>query len=212
LSSEVSVSCLRCIIVQSKAADKLPEPACLANGKSTLASGCRGFTLIEIMVVMVIVAILAGTVSLVVGDNQQRHELENEARRLAALLDLTQHEAVFQNIEIGFQLDQQGYAFRVLDEAKLSWASLPQDFLKNRNFPDWMIVDLNDRVYELQLGENEDEAAADNFAPQVLFFSSGESTPFLITLSYTGADDFQYLIRSDGLNGVVLEEPGPSDD
>lgn len=212
MTRKASANYLHCFAVQSKAVDRLPQCVCLATGKAILANSSRGFTLIEIMVVMVIVAVLAGTVSLVIGDNQQRHELENEARRLVALLDLTQDEAVFQNIEIGLQLDQQGYSFRALDEAKLSWISLPQDFLKNRTFPDWMTIDLQDSGNVIQPGDNEGEAVADAFSPQVLFFSSGESTPFLITLGYTGGDNFQYLIRSDGLNGVTLEEPGASDD
>ncbi|MEN9418239.1 MAG: ral secretion pathway protein GspH [Pseudomonadota bacterium] len=52
----------------------------------------RGFTLIELMVVVALVALTAGLVSLAVRDPQAR-QLEQEAARLAALLESARAEA-----------------------------------------------------------------------------------------------------------------------
>ena len=164
-----------------------------------------GFTLIEIMIVMVIVALLAGAAAMVVGSNQQQRMLENEARRLAALMSLTQDEAVFQNIEIGLRIDEEGYTFRGLEEASLSWTTLPQDFLKNRQFPTWVEAEFSGHVEEIEVKKPEEDEA--DFFPQILFFSSGESTPFELTLRHEADQQIRYNILSDGLNGVILEEP-----
>lgn len=166
-------------------------------------SSNRGFTLIEIMVVMVIIALLAGATTLVIGDNQQRRMLENEARRLVAIIGLTQDEAIFQNVEIGLRLEEEGYSFRGLDEASLSWIDLPQDFLKAREFPDWIELDLKGVSKEIELKKPDEDKAS--FYPQIMFFSTGESTPFEVTLRHKTDRDIKFTLITDGLNGVKLE-------
>jgi general secretion pathway protein H len=173
---------------------------------SVLVARQQGFTLIEIMIVMVIVAMLAGAATLVIGNNQQRRQLENEARKLVAIMGLTQDEAIYQNIEIGLRIDPEGYSFRGLDEASLSWIALPQDFLKNREFPSWVKLDLSGVDSEIEIKKPDEERAG--FYPQIIFFSSGESTPFQLTLQHEADKQLQYTIQSDGLNGIGLKAPG----
>lgn len=166
----------------------------------------RGFTLIEIMVVMVIVAVLAGAAAMVVGSNQQQRMLENEARKLVALITLTGDEAIYQNMAIGMRIDQQGYEFRGLDEATVSWMTLTEDFLKKRQFPSWVEVEFSGIGEEIEIKQQEEDEAT--FYPQILFFPSGESTPFELALRHVAEQEINYRIRSDGINGVILQKPG----
>lgn len=71
----------------------------------------RGFTLIEVMVVIVIIAILVTMVSLSMRGDRAGEQIEEEARRLTALLNLLREEAVIRNRDLGFALTPEGYQF-----------------------------------------------------------------------------------------------------
>ena len=165
-----------------------------------------GFTLIEILVVMVLVALLASVVAFSVGQGNQRRELINEAKRLHGVLRLAADEAIYQNLEIGVVIDEEGYEFLGYDEDKEIWVSLPQPFLKARTFPDWMWLELNRdyEVRELPVDEESDEKTA---VPEFVLLSSGESTPFRLRMGVEGDDDYSVTISSDGINEILYEEP-----
>ena len=71
----------------------------------------RGFTLIEVMVVIVIIAILVTMVSLSMRGDRAGEQIEEEGRRLAALLNLLREEAVMRDRDLGFALTPEGYHF-----------------------------------------------------------------------------------------------------
>lgn len=79
----------------------------------------QGFTLIEIMVVVTIIGVMTGIIAInVVGKDPQK-ELNKEAMRFKALIELAQEEALFSQQEIGVIVTEQGYRFA-------RW-SVPQD-------------------------------------------------------------------------------------
>ena len=98
----------------------------------TSAPGIRntqGFTLLEILVVLVIVAVLAGLLVFTYRDNPQQR-VRREAAALAAVLNLAADEAVMQNIELGLVIDDEGYRFVYFDNdghAHAPWDALRLD-------------------------------------------------------------------------------------
>ena len=76
----------------------------------------RGFTLIEVMVVLVIIDILVTAVSLSLKGDRAGEALDEEAQRLSALLNLAREEAVMRDSDIGLALAQDGYLFAQRDE------------------------------------------------------------------------------------------------
>ena len=72
----------------------------------------RGFTLLEIMVVMVIVAVLAAIVTpnLFAGKSRGK-DLEREAAMLTARLRVAQDDAMFYGNEYGLVFSENGYRF-----------------------------------------------------------------------------------------------------
>lgn len=201
----------------------------------------RGFTLIEIMVVMVIVGVMVGMISLVASGNRDKRELENEARRLIAVLQMAADEAVMQNVEIGLELTEDGYSFRGFDEKNRQWIEMPQRFLMPSLFPPSIKVntdalgpgfelrkkdpressmfrdfgdddDKKDSKGEVPDGEKgksdkEKDEEKTPFRPQILMLSSGETTPFSVTLASLSTPGIAYKVVSDGVNPMTLEEP-----
>ena len=75
-----------------------------------LAYGMRnkaGFTLLELLVVLVIVGITVGLVSFNMVPNE-RQVLQSEAQRIALLLQLARDEAIVRNRLIAFEIEPDG--------------------------------------------------------------------------------------------------------
>lgn len=86
------------------------------NAASPRASaGCaaaRGYTLIEVMVVVAIVSMTIGLVAVKLGPDE-RSALEDEARRLAMLLQHARNEALILGTVLAWTPDADGYRIRV---------------------------------------------------------------------------------------------------
>lgn len=134
----------------------------------------HGFTLIEILVVVVIVGVLALALTLAVAGNAER-QLANEAERFRALLAHACGQAELSGREIGAVLDANGYAFRRLDGE--GWHELGEGELRTRRWPNALRLELSRAGRPLEL------ATAERTAPQLVCFSSGELTPFTLTLA-----------------------------
>lgn len=165
-----------------------------------------GFTLIEILVVMLLITVLASVVAFSVGEGNQRRELINEAKRLHGVLRMAADEAVYQNLEIGVVINEEGYEFLGYDEDKEIWGSLPQPFLKSHFFPDWVWLELN-RDYEVRELPVNEESRDKSPVPEFVLLSSGESTPFRLRMGVEGDNEYSVTIFSDGINGIQYEEP-----
>ena len=160
----------------------------------------RGFTLLEIMVVMVLIGILSSLAVLSIGGGP-RDRLAEEGRRLAALVELHQQEAILTGELRGIQFDQQSYAILGLDEQG-SWRSLDATSnLVHHALPEDIVLGLwvEDRPVRLEKTD----------FPQVLLLNSGEATEFVAVFSL--ADDPSldaplYRVASDAMGRLTLQE------
>src|SRR5690606_25242751 len=88
-------------------------------------SGQRGFTLLEIMVVMVMVAVLAAIVTPNLFAAKSRgKDLEREASMLAARLRAAQDDAMLYGIEYGLVFSADGYRFVRWDATEYRFVAL----------------------------------------------------------------------------------------
>ncbi len=169
----------------------------------------HGFTLIELMVVLVIVAAMAGLLVIGGGDSAAR-KLQREAQGLATLFNLAADEAVMQGDELGLFIDDDGYRFLMLDQESGSWQEIEQRPLQRREFERGYRVELEldgerlDPVLRERLQQLA-RRGGDQSAPLLLLLSSGEVTPFRLTLHRDGVDR-GIALRSDGLNPVSVGE------
>lgn len=108
--------------------------------RSPTATGkFRGFTLIEILIVMVIMGLMVGLVSTILRPDD-RALLRIESERLAQLLDLTATESRLSGRVMAWTADGPGYRFwRMTEEA--GWMEIrDNDLLRARKLPPNMII------------------------------------------------------------------------
>jgi len=152
----------------------------------------RGFTLIEVMVVMVIIGIVLGMVSLNAIPSP-RQNLEAEAQRLALLLQLARDEAIVRNRLVAFEGDAQQYRFIVRNDAV--WEPLTKDdLLRERPFKSAPV--------QLLLDPPVAGSGGSGSALRITFGREPVDKPFVLTLA-NGGD--QVAIHADGIGHFVVK-------
>ena len=171
----------------------------------------RGFTLIEVLVVLVIMAARAGLLVIGFKDGPEQR-LRRAADNLAGLLNAAADEAVLRGMEYGLAIDEEGYRFVYFDIEKKQWLAAADKALAAHVFPDPLSVTIS--LDGEQLGEQALERIralsargdSESLRPVLLLLSSGEVTPFTLTLGYD--DGFRVVLSGDGLNPVVVAQRG----
>ena len=169
------------------------------------ASRTGGFTLIEMMVVVIIIGVLASLAILSLGSTGRDGQLETERDRLVALIDYVRERAALQTVEYGLRCQQDGYQFVEYDSRKNLWVTDELDeTLRARPLPPGLELSLavEDRPIVLptraQAAKKRDDAG---LTPQVMLFSSGEVSRFELTLARPAAQ--RHVVVSAGADAKV---------
>jgi general secretion pathway protein H len=143
------------------------------TGRPVTAAG--GFTLLELLVVLVIVGIVLGLATLTLPRSDPADRLAEESRRVAVLVELARDEAILRGREMGLRLQDRQLEFMILDDT--DWIMIENDTLRPR--------DLDEDVRAELLVEGAPAAGdpARRDIPQVWLASSGEMTPFTLVLT-----------------------------
>jgi len=173
-----------------------------------------GFTLIEILVVVVIIAVLSSLVLLSIGVVRDDRDVDTELRRMASLIELVSDEAVLQGRDFGIEFLVAGYRFVELDPLLGRWNEVVgDDLLRPRRLPDNMELEVTIEGHRVRLAreattaekvdksdkdESQGTGLSKNYAPHALLLSSGDLTPFELNL----------IRRSDDLSRKLRILPG----
>ena len=147
----------------------------------------RGFTLIEIVVVVVIISIVIGMTTISIGDPQAKR-IKQSSTRVATLLQLAKEQAIFNSQDYALSVWESGYAFYTLSET--GWNIIADDrIFRTRDLPEGLefFLYLDDLKVIL---EREDKKK-----PQIFITSDGEISPF--KLEITDHRDWLYQITFD---------------
>ena len=161
----------------------------------------RGFTLLELLVVITIIGIFAGVTTLSFGAADHRR-LRAEADRLKLAFNQAVDASLMQQITIGWFYDQQqqSYDFKSF-EIENGWSKLGQSLFLPHSIQGSakLIIDEFDSDFALFTEENETEDTPAK--PTIAFLTSGEYTPF--TVSVTNRMDTSFTLSGDGYSAVA---------
>jgi general secretion pathway protein H len=148
-----------------------------------------GFTLVELLVVIVIAGILLGTVAINAMPSQHQ-TLQREAQRIALLLQLARDEAIVRNRPLALEVEADRYRFLVRDDSQ--WRVITDDdLLRERNFK------------RPPLAFTLDPPVAQPAYPlRIVFGRAPVDKPFVLTL-LAGSD--KVAIRADGIGHYAVE-------
>lgn len=173
-----------------------------------------GFTLIEILIVVVIIAVVAAGIMLSVNLTGRDRDLQREGDRLLTLINYAREQAELQTREYGLQFTDDGYQFLVYDQQRGVWGDVAEDdALDPRKLPGGLDVKLRVEARDVVLGHpdnSKDKASLDDKSskdrtPQVMIFSDGDLSSFAARLERDNGLRSITVTQDD--SGAVIEQP-----
>jgi general secretion pathway protein H len=174
-----------------------------------------GFTLLEILVVVLIIGIVSAGILLSLNFAGKDTALETESQRLLSLVKYARDQAELQTRNYGILFSQNGYEFVVYDVRQGTWRPVYEDdALRARTLPSGLdfklVVDardivLHDRMPSAPASDSDSDSSASAFAPQVMIFSSGDLSSFSVTLERASAG--RSITLDENQDGDVVEKP-----
>jgi general secretion pathway protein H len=155
----------------------------------------RGFTLIEILVVLFIVSIMTGIAVVNLPQFTQTRDFDTEADRLKVVLEMLRDEALVQANEYGFKPETNGYQFFIYDDLQQNWVILEERPFIERELQGKVRLSLTVEGDELNLGEEGE-------APPVLILSSGEISPFELEIQSEIDHEIVRILECDGYGAI----------
>ena len=163
-----------------------------------------GFTLVEILVVLIIVSVMSGIVVTSLPSSFQNSDFDEESLRLKTVIELIREESLTRASEYGLKTDKDNYSFFVYNEMEQNWTQLNTKPYAEHKLGYGILLKTTIEDNELILTDEEDEESSVPNAPRILLLSSGEMTPFEITIAL-GRDKTRTLV-SDGYSELAWQD------
>lgn len=182
----------------------------------------RGFTLLELLVVVLLIGLLTSFAMLGIQGSSPRELQRDEARRLLARMDLAREEAVLRAASLGIRFTDEGYRFLELRDQQ--WRVLRGDrIFSPHELPDGMRVAVDIDGLEVELAGERGQGADDGPGldggagsdeeeerprPQVFFLPGGEIVPGFEIELIAEATEGAFVIGPGDETWLALSEEG----
>ncbi len=182
-------------------------------------SRSRGFTLLEMLVMLIVIGITISFVTLSIGIGGRPAELQNEAEKLTGMLQLALEEAVLTGKPLGFRIDETldrsgtrfKYEWSVLEQGQ--WQVLEQHpVLQDGEVTKGVELDLTLEGVDIKLQqeekEDDDSSLKETYQPDIFILQSGELSAFTLTISNPELPNQVYRINGNPAGALRLLRPG----
>lgn len=199
---------------------------------SARVANSKGFTLLEVMLVLLLMGLAAAFVTLNTIGGSNTEALEKQVRRLQVLVDMASDFAILNQQELGLRVnDDNQYVFMVLDDDG-KWQPLSQpDIFLTTDVPDAYQIQLeidnlpwqqDEPLFDRQIFDeslslrNEGVSIGEDEPPpppppQILITSSGEVTPFQMIWSvrpgYSSGRAAVFVLKAEDMPPLMVEGP-----
>ncbi len=195
----------------------------------------QGFTLIEVMLVIVLVGLMVSVIQFSSSGDKAEEILEQSSKRFAGIFDIAAEYGMLNNVELGLMVSKTGYQFLGYDG--VTWTDVSDnEIFKSYQLPEGveLVLQLDDlpidepqlfdsKLFsELQEGEDDDDYSEDvsvddkgeeekKLIPQVYILSGGDITPFSLRFQFVENDytqpNLHFIVT--GLYTTPLSIEGP---
>jgi general secretion pathway protein H len=168
----------------------------------------KGFTLVEILVVLVIMAVVISLAILAVNTSGRDSQLDEETRRIEGLVGLLHERALLEGRDFGLRIEPASYEFVVYDPRRQRWLMLDQEReYRHRELPKGISFQLQLDSQTVVIKAIDRTLTSDQGppGPQVAIAASGEGTPFRLTLQ-RDATHAKATVDGDSLGKVSIEK------
>ena len=159
----------------------------------------RGFTILEILVVVAVISVIASTILLNTDLGDPQKELERHATDIGKTLTLLHQEAIINDRNFALSLRPGGYSVLQFDGS--NWIASEDRFLKglarNYAYEDELIID--NQIVNV---EKPDENSAE---PHILVLASGEMTGFDWIIADRDSES-KVRLRANMLGQISIED------
>ena len=182
-----------------------------------------GFTLLEILVVMVIIGVVVSMVSLSINILGRDTQVEDQSKRLEAVIAQVREESEMQGKDVGLFVERDGYLFMRYNYMAQTWIEISDDeLLGYRALPAglethlWLDgrevilkthaenTELTRRASDSESSSSSSQSSAgsssseappkDARVPQIAILSSGDLTPFELRIEREGTDYSWHIV------------------
>lgn len=157
----------------------------------------RGFTLVELLVVIVIISIMLGYLVVSIGGNGPDKILKDEANRISTLVQMASEQALLQRSELGLYIGEERYQFFQLRDGE--WTPLGDAIFRERTPSESIQLELI-TVNAAPPPEIDEE----KIVPQIFLLSSGEVTPFELEIKDDELEEY-YSLSSTETGNISLK-------
>ena len=190
-------------------------------------SNKKGFTLIEVLLVIALLGVMVTLVQFKFGGNRPEDILEQESLKFAGIFELAAEYSMLNNLELGLVVDENQYQLLAYDGTK--WSEIPDNEMFTAfQLPERVEIELQledlpieqPQIYDastFNVEEDDDFTIIDEeenkVIPHIYILSGGDITPFSLSFKLAESEYFEQeeeiTYRVTGLYTTPLKVEGP---